>query len=311
MAKPVFRSTLPDMSELQRRRPVRSLALVLAVLATAAAAAVGGAAGASATVLPAGATGSAPSSATVTLVHGVRGLLADVVVDGKTVLKGFAYERASAPMNLPAGTHRVEVYAAGSPHTTALLDVQLTVKGGQILTAAVGFDSTGAPKVYVFDNSLTSAAHSPSSIVVRNVSQGSAPEVLVDGKAIKSALGAGAQTIDPVRPGNHTVGLKVGGAWLLTNQPVRAASGKAMVVYIVGRQSAKSIALVADSVTPSTSAAGSVNSGGLPPLQSGPMVPTWASMTLLGSGLVLLLALARRRRPLELLTVRRGVPHAD
>jgi Domain of unknown function (DUF4397) len=299
------------MSELQRRRPVRSVALVLAVLATAAAAALGGAAGASATALPAGATGSAPSSATVTLVHGVRGLLADVVVDGKTVLKGFAYERASAPMNLPAGTHRVEVYAAGSPHTTALLDVELKVKGGQILTAAVGFDSAGAPKVYVFDNSLTSAAHSPSSIVVRNVSQGSAPEVLVDGKAIKSALGAGAQTIDPVRPGNHTVGLKVGGAWLLTNQPVRAASGKAMVVYIVGRQSAKSIALVADSVTPSTSAAGSVNSGGLPPLQSGPILPGWASMTLFGSGLVLLLALARRRRPLELLAVRRGVPHAD
>ena len=311
VANGVSGSTLPDMSHLTRRTPVRSVALVLAVLATVAMTALLSPMSASATRLPAGTSGSAPSSASVTLVHGVRGLLADVVVDGKTVLKGFAYERASAPMALPAGTHRVEVYPAGQPHTTALLDVKLTVKGGQILTAAVGFDSSGAPKVYVFDNSLTSAAHSASSIVVRNVSQGTAPEVWIDGKAVKSALSAGAQTIDPVKPGNHTVGLKVAGAWLLTNQPVRAASGRAMVVYIVGRQSAKSIALVADSVTPSTSAAGAVNSGGQPPLESGALLPTWASFTLLGVGLALMLTLVRRRRPLRLAGTRPGVSHAD
>ena len=270
------------------------------MLATAAAAALTATSSASAAtdLRPAGNTGDATSSATVTLVHGVRGLLADVVVDGKTVLKGFAYERASAPMTLPAGTHQVEVYPAGQPHTKALLDVKLTVKGGQILTAAVGFDSSGAPKVFVFDNSLTSAAHSPSSIVVRNVSQGTAPEVLVDSQAAKDALASGAQMIDPVKPGTHTVGLKVGGVWLLSNQPVRAASGKAMVVYIVGRQSAKSVALVADSVTPSTSRpapstraacrrcspAGSCRSG-----------PRWPCSP---SGAALLGALARRRRVL-------------
>ena len=291
--------------------------MVLAVLATVAAAALTGSSAASAAtrMLPAGNTGDATSSATVTLVHGVRGLLADVVVDGKTVLKGFAYERASAPMTLPAGTHRVEVYAAGQPHTTALLDVKLTVKGGQVLTAAVGFDSSGAPKVFVFDNSLTSAAHSPSSIVVRNVSQGTAPEVLVDGHAAKGALASGAQMIDPVKPGTHTVGLKVGGVWLLSNQPVRAASGRAMVVYIVGRQSAKSIALVADSVTPSTSAAGAVNSGGLPPMQSGRVVPLWLSLALLIFGATLVSALARRRRPFAAPapapTAASGAAHAD
>lgn len=311
MAIGVLGLTLPDMSHLSSRRPGRSIGLLLAVVAAVCATALLAPTSASASRLPMGASGSASSSASVTLVHGVRGLLADVVVDGKTVLKGFAYERASAPMALPAGTHRVEVYAAGQPHTTALLDVKLTVKAGQVLTAAVGFDSSGAPKVYVFDNSLTSAARSASSIVVRNVSQGTAPEVLVDGKAIKSALSAGAQTIDPVQPGSHTVGLKVAGAWLLTNQPVRAASGRAMVVYIVGRQSAKSVALVADSVTPSTSAAAAVNSGGQPSLTSRPVLPTWASFSLLGTGIALLLVLTRRRRPLLGRRLRAEVSHAD
>jgi hypothetical protein len=236
----------------------------------------------------------ASSSATVTLVHGVRGLLADVVVDGKTVLKGFAYERASSPLALPAGSHRVQVYQAGQAHTTALLDVNLAVKAGQVLTAAVGFDSSGGPKAYVFDDTLSAAAHSASSIVVRNVSQGKAPEVLIDGRATTSGLAAGAQIVRGVRPGSHTVGLKVNGAWLLTNQPVRASAGKAMVVYVVGLQSSKSIALVANSVTPRFAAA-AVNSGGRPPQLAHPMVPTWLSLTSLGFGLGVLTWLLRRR----------------
>jgi Domain of unknown function (DUF4397) len=236
----------------------------------------------------------AGSDASVTLVHGVRGLLADVVVDGKTALQGFAYERASSPMQLPAGVHHVQVFKAGQAHTTALLDVNLTVKAGQILTAAVGFDNSGGPKAYVFDDRLEAAARSVSSIVVRNVSQGKAPQVILDGHSVSTGLAAGAQVLRGVRPGSHTVGLKVDGTWLLTNQPVRAAAGQAMVVYVVGLQSAKSIALVADSVTPTTGAA-AVNSGGLPPLQSQPVVPTWLSLTFLSLGVGGLLLLARRR----------------
>jgi hypothetical protein len=242
-------------------------------------------------------------------VHGVRGLLADVVVDGKTVLKGFAYERASSPMALPAGSHRVQVYKAGEAHTTALLDVTLAVEAGQILTAAVGFDNTGAPKAYVFDDRLSAAARSASSIVVRNVSQGTAPQVLLDGRSTSSGLAAGGQLLRAVSPGSHTVGLKVNGSWLLTNQPVRAASGRAMVVYIVGLQSAKSIALVADSVTPTTSAA-AVNSGGLPPMSESAVLPRWLSVGALGLGLAAGLALlaSRRRRPAYSLGT--GAPHA-
>jgi hypothetical protein len=235
------------------------------------------------------------STATVTLVHGVRGLLADVVVDGKTVLKGFAYERASAPMQLPAGSHEVQVFQANQPHTKALLDVHLTVKAGQVLTAAVGFNSSGGPKVFVFDNRLGSAAHSASSIVVRNVSQGSAPRVILDGKSLTGTVAPGGQKIRAVAAGTHTVGLKVDGSWLLAKQPVRAASGKAMVVYIVGRQKAKSIALVADSITPSTLRAGAVDSGGVPPVTTSSLLPPWASYGLVGFGLTAFLLLARRR----------------
>jgi uncharacterized protein DUF4397 len=251
----------------------------------------------------------AGSDASVTLVHGVRGLLADVVVDGKTALQGFAYERASSPMQLPAGVHRVQVFKAGQAHTTALLDVNLTVKAGQTLTAAVGFDASGGPKAYVFDDRLTAAARSASSIVVRNVSQGDAPQVLVDGQSVSSGLAAGAQVLRGVSPGSHTVGLKVNGVWLLTNQPVRAASGRAMVVYVVGQQSAKSIAFVADSVRPSAAAA-AVNSGGTPPTESRLVLPASLSLTSVALGLGLVLLLVRRRPRALVSSASRGAGHA-
>lgn len=247
-----------------------------------------------ASAAPASLTARASSSASVTLVHGVRGLLADVVVDGKTVLQGFAYERASSPLALPAGPHQVQVYQAGTAHTTPLLDVTLTVKAGQTLTAAVGFDASGAPKAYVFDDTLSAAARSASSVVVRNVSQGKAPQVLVDGHSVSSGLNPGAQVIRGVAAGSHTVGLKVDGAWLLTNQPVRASSGHAIVVYVVGLQSAKSVALVANSVTPQF-AASAVDSGGVPPATSRLLVPTWVSLSALFAGVLGLFAVTRRR----------------
>ena len=297
----LYRPTMSDF----RRGP--ATALLVGVLGLTAALVSG--ASAQATTRAAARPTAATTTASVTLVHGVRGLLADVVVDGKTALKGFAYERASAPMQLPPGVHRVEVYPAGQAHTNALLDVKLSVKAGQILTAAVGFDAAGGPKVYVFDDRLSAAARSTSSVVVRNVSQGTAPQVLVDGRSVSSGLAAGGQVLRSVKPGQHTVGLKVGGSWLLTNQPVRATAGRAMVVYIVGLQSAKSVALVADSVTPTT-AADAVNSGGLPPMQSSTLLPTWLSLATLGVGLMTLALYAGRRRRTAY-AVERGAPHAS
>jgi hypothetical protein len=290
----------PNMS-LHKSRRVTALLAGLIGLATI----VVWAPSANAGVQPVAKSGVAATTASVTLVHGVRGLLADVVVDGQTALKGFAYERASAPMQLPAGVHRVQVFKAGVAHTTALLDVKLTVKAGQTLTAAVGFDSAGGPKAYVFDDRLSAAARSASSVVVRNVSQGAAPQVLLDGTSISSGLAAGGQVIRGVSPGSHKVGLKVNGAWLLTNQPVRAASGRAMVVYIVGLQSAKSIALVADSVTPTTAAA-RVNSGGLPPMTEQSLMPRWLSLGSLSVGVLSLLVFARRRKPAMVDRLERG-----
>jgi len=63
----------------------------------------------------------AADTGTVTLVHGVRGLVADIYLDGAVALQVFQPERTAGPLTLPAGSHAVDVRAAGSAATSTPL----------------------------------------------------------------------------------------------------------------------------------------------------------------------------------------------
>src|SRR5258705_10101875 len=70
----------------------------------------------------------AGETGTVTLVHGVRGLVADIYLDGAVALQVFQPERTAGPLTVPAGAHAVEVRTAGSPAPSApLLSATLNV----------------------------------------------------------------------------------------------------------------------------------------------------------------------------------------
>ena len=67
----------------------------------------------------------------VRVVHGLRGLVADIYLDGTLVLPTFQPERSTDPLAIPAGDHLVEIRAAGAAATeTPLLTQTVTVPGG-------------------------------------------------------------------------------------------------------------------------------------------------------------------------------------
>lgn len=72
--------------------------------------------------------------ARVTLVHGVKGLVADVALDHKVVLSGFKFQHVTGVLDVPAGKHRIQIFKAGT-RTNPQLDVSVTLKAGQDLTA--------------------------------------------------------------------------------------------------------------------------------------------------------------------------------
>src|SRR3954453_13990548 len=76
------------------------------------------------------------ATGTVTVVHGLRGVVADVYVDGALALPAFQPERVTDPIAVPAGPHRVEIRLAGAAPT----DPPAVTGGGD-----VGAD--GAPRL--------------------------------------------------------------------------------------------------------------------------------------------------------------------
>ena len=67
---------------------------------------------------------------TVRVVHGLRGLVADIYLDGNLALPTFQPERATDPLAIPAGDHVVDIRSAGAAATdTPLLTQAVTVPG--------------------------------------------------------------------------------------------------------------------------------------------------------------------------------------
>ena len=54
-----------------------------------------------------GTAGAQEATGTVTIVHGFRGLVADVYLDGTLILESFEPERATDPVQLAAGDHEL------------------------------------------------------------------------------------------------------------------------------------------------------------------------------------------------------------
>lgn len=57
----------------------------------------------------------------IRVVHGLRGLVADIYLDGTLTLPTFQPERSTEPLPIPAGDHLIEIRSAGAAMTDAPL----------------------------------------------------------------------------------------------------------------------------------------------------------------------------------------------
>src|SRR6476646_6009607 len=78
------------------------------------------------------------ATGTVTVVHGLRGVVADVYIDGALALPAFEPERVTDPITVPAGPHHVEIRLAGTPATSppaVTADVEVVADARQSIVA--------------------------------------------------------------------------------------------------------------------------------------------------------------------------------
>jgi hypothetical protein len=186
-----------------------------------------------------GAAQAATPPATVVLVHGVRGLVADIYVDGRLALASFQPVRSTDPIQLPAGAHVVDVRSAGAAASaTPILHTTVVLVGGVRQSAVVHLDSKGRPALTVYRDDVSKVPAGQARLVVRHVAAAGPLRVLVDGRAAGATLTNTRQTEQLVAPGAHRLDVTgVGAATDLTPpQELTYPEGSATFMYLIGSQ---------------------------------------------------------------------------
>ena len=242
----------------------------------------------------------ADGDAVLTVVHGVRGLVADVRLDDKLVLSGFAPERVTDPLTVPAGRHHVQVWPSGAaPGTAPVVDQFITLNPGEHATAGVGLTPDGKPLITVFDDDGLLADSGSTALVVRSLAAADPVRVMAGERTLTASLTDSQQQVQQIPPGTYPVSVQPlqGTTAVVPSQDVPLVAGRAVVLYLIGSQKDNTLGWVAQTVLPSAAAAPvriDTGFGAVPVAGDGT-----TTALVLGLPTALLAAVAlRRRRPL-------------
>jgi hypothetical protein len=204
------------------------------------------------------------ATGTVTVVHAVEGLQADVYLDGSDTpaLSGFEYQKVTDPMAVPVGVHTAAVYEAGADPATAqpVVTGSFEVEEGADISVVAQRDAAGTPSLVVFDNAVPPLAPGQAQLWVRHVAVAPPVDVLVDGQPTFDEVSNGSVKAAVVPAGSREVTVRgaTDGAVLVEPRTLDVTGAEAL--YLVGSSDDDTLTLLAQ--TPATSPA--AGSGGVP-----------------------------------------------
>jgi hypothetical protein len=175
----------------------------------------------------------------VRVVHGLRGLVADVYLDGTLVLPTFQPERSTDPLPVPAGDHLIDIRGAGARvSSTPLLTQKITVPAGFRGSVVAHLDAAGKPTLSVFADDLTPVPAGQSRLVVRHAAATAGFDVLLDGQRTFSNVAPARDASGLVPAGRHEIEVDAltTGAVLAPPQSVEYPAGTAVFMYLIGSE---------------------------------------------------------------------------
>lgn len=201
------------------------------------------------TAAPAGAAAAA-DTASVTVVHGLRGLVADVQVDGRTVLEGFAAERSTDALALPAGSRRIVVRSAKAAGGPPVIDTTVKLAAGESRSLVVHLGADGKPVLTSYRNDDAPIPAGQGRVVLRNTAAAPAVQMQVDGKPLGGEVRSRGETDVLLPVAAHTVAVMAAGGTseLLGAQTVDVPAGSSTLLYLIGSPGDDSLGWLAQTV---------------------------------------------------------------
>jgi hypothetical protein len=194
--------------------------------------------------------GGQEASGTVTIVHGFRGLVADVYLDGTLILESFEPERATDPVQLAAGDHEVEVREAGAEASSAAAVAgTLNVPAGSNLSAVVHLSEAGEPTMTVFNNDTRGVPAGSTRLVVRHAAAAGPVSVSLGDSPLTPDLANPKEAGREVPAAPQRISVNAGAETLLPPQDVPLQEGTAQYLYLIGSQADGTVTWITQTVT--------------------------------------------------------------
>ena len=210
----------------------RLSAVALAVLTTAGGAAVA--------TVPAHAA-SMPTTAQVSIVHGIPHVPVTVYANGKALIKDFKFGTVVGPVSLMPGKYALAVRPYGAAASSKpILAASVRVVAGENATVVANLTAAGKPTLSVFANPTSALAMGMARVIVRHTAQAPGVDVYAGptSKApLISNLTNGKSATATVPAGSYTISVYVHGT---TTKPAigpakfHFAAGTTYEVYAIG-----------------------------------------------------------------------------
>lgn len=210
----------------------------------------------------AGAQGAAGGE--VTIVHGLRGLLVDIYVDGDLLLEAFEPDRVTDPLELAPGSYFVELRRAGSASDSEpFFDVTLDVAGGDRLAVVAHYDPRGEPTVSAFPRDLRPVDSGESRFVFHNTAAFATVDIVIDGETAVDELQVSEQRSTDLAAATYAIGA-VGtddASVVVPDNDVAAQEGSVQFLYLVSSPDSTNVTWLAETIGGVQTPPAAVNTG--------------------------------------------------
>jgi hypothetical protein len=189
------------------------------------------------------------ASGTVIVVHGLRGVVADVYIDGTLALPAFQPERVTDPIQVPAGPHRVEIRLAGAAPTdppAVTGDVEVTANARQSIVAHL--DSNGNPAITAYLDDAAPVPAGDARAIIRHTAAAPPVDVAFDDRVVAPALTEPGSASADVPAASYQVSVWSPGTRnaVVAPQTASLAEGAATVMYLIGSAPSGTLSWIAE-----------------------------------------------------------------
>jgi hypothetical protein len=240
----------------------------------------------------------AQGEATVSVLHAVPDLTVDVYANGEELIPDFAPGTLTDPLQLPAGTYDLQVFADGDDPASAEPAIEangVEVPAGANATVVAHLDADGNPVLTPFVNDVSATEAGQARLVVRHTAAAPPVDVRADGEVLFPGLANPDEASGDVPAGSYSADVTLAGEnqAVLGPADLQLAEGTATIVYAWGSAEAGNLDLAVQTIDGLHSAPSGVPGGetGAAALDGG--APLWALA--LGVGSLLALGVAATR----------------